>query len=137
MILDKELCFADDQAITTDAKSEHVLDLSVARNIGKGEPMAAVIFVKETFETATDNGTLDISVITDEASNMAGGTKIASAPQLAEAALLKGRDPIVIHIPSFYTAERYMALDFDVGTAAFTAGKVDAYLVPLSFLQTN
>ena len=91
MILDKELCFADDQAITTDAKSEHVLDLSVARNIGKGEPMAAVIFVKETFETATDNGTLDISVSLTK-QQYGCGTKIASA-LTGRSRRAKGVDP--------------------------------------------
>jgi hypothetical protein len=137
MILDKELCFADEQAITTDANSEHVLDLSVARNIGKGEPMAAVVFITTDFDTTEEDGTLDISVITDDNVNMSSETIIASAPQLAEAALVAGREPIVIPIPSFYTAERYLALDFNVGSHTFTAGKVDAYLVPLSFLQTN
>jgi len=137
MILDKKLCFADAQSITTDANSEHVIDTSVAREIGKGEPMAAVIFVTTTFGTASGDTTLDISVITDDNNSMSSETIVASAPQLSKSELTAGRDPIIIPIPPFAGLKRYLALDFNVGSTAFNAGAVDAYLVPLNSIQTN
>lgn len=137
MILDNASAFCTAQSITTDANSESYIDLKSARNIGKGEPMAAVIFVTTTFDTTEEDGTLDISVITDDNSSFNSETIIASALQCSEASLTAGRNPIVIPIPTFYTAERYMALDFNVGSHAFTAGVVDAYLMRMCDIQTN
>ncbi len=137
MIIDAKLAFSTAQDITTDTNSESYIDLAAARNIGAGEPMAAVIFVTTTFDTDEEDGTLDISVITDDETSFGSETIIASAPQLTEENLTAGRDPIVIPLPPLYTAERYLALDYNVGNHAFKAGKVDAYLMRMCDIQTN
>ena len=42
MILDKENLFSDDQALTTTAVSENVIDTGAAKDVGPGEPLRVV-----------------------------------------------------------------------------------------------
>ncbi len=138
MILDTALAFSTAQDLTADAASESYLDLSVARNIGKGEPMAAVVFVSTTLDTAAEGGTLDVTVQTDDNTGFNSPTTIATAPQRAESTLAAGCNPIVIPIPTFYTAEQYMRLYYNVNNAdAFTSGAVEPSLMRLSDIQSN
>ena len=50
MYVDNELLLSDAQAVTTDAVGTNVIDLSVDRSIGNGEPMAVVF----TIDVAAD-----------------------------------------------------------------------------------
>lgn len=138
MILDGKLCFSDAQAVTADAASTNYLDLSAATNIGKGEPLCVVFTVDTTFDTAAEGGTLDITLQTDTEITFGSATTIATATQIAEATLVAGMTPVVLPIPPFYTAEQYLRVYYNVNNSdAFTAGKINAYLMRLCDVQTN
>ena len=61
-IVDEMLLVSDNQAITADAASTHVLDLEHSEYVGTGKPVKAVAVVTETFLETLD--TADITGIT-------------------------------------------------------------------------
>lgn len=69
MILDSQTKFSDSQAVTTSAVGTNVIDLSVARSIGSGEPLCVMFVV----EVAADQGagnedyTFDVEFATNAA----------------------------------------------------------------------
>ena len=53
MILDSKLLFADEQELTATAVGTNVLDLTVARSVGNGEPLAVVFVVDVAADQTT------------------------------------------------------------------------------------
>lgn len=122
MILDKQLLLSDEQAITADADSENVVDLSVAsRDIGAGRQLYVVVIVDETFAGGTS-----LAIQLETGSTTALGTIISITDTFLQAVLTAGRAPIVIPIPPGI-AEQYIGLHYD-DTGEFTAGKVTAFI---------
>lgn len=147
MFLDAQLQFSDSQAVTTDAVGTNVIDLSVDRSIGNGEPMA-VLF---TVEVAADqtSGDEDYTFDVEYASNAAqstgrqligrrvfeSGTPTAPAQ---DADLLVAGFSIVIPIPptKLSESERYLGIRYDTtGTSPIIT--MSAHLVPLSFIDAT
>lgn len=133
MILDELLEFCDATALNTGAAGDYVIgdvvDLGVAgRDIGNGEPLE---FVVQVDTTATSGGaaTLAISLATDDNAAMASPTKIVTVPAVAVASLTAGTTLCRLKLPAG-TYERYIGVVQTTGTAAFTAGKVNAFLTP-------
>jgi Bbp16-like protein len=63
MIFDKDLLFSDAQSLTsTGAVGTNVIDLSVARSIGSGEPMAVVFVVDVAADQTTGDETYQFDV---------------------------------------------------------------------------
>jgi len=69
MILDSQLKFSDSQAVTADAVGTNVVDLSVARSIGSGEPMAVMFVVEVAADQTTgdEDYTFDVEYATNAA----------------------------------------------------------------------
>lgn len=132
MIIDKELLFSDKQAVTEDAASTNVVDTVVA---GRAfEELFLEIVVHTTFDTAEEDGTLDITLQTDSDKAFGSAATLLTVEQFAEAALTAGTVIKRVRIPS--GAERYLRLYYNVGTHAFTAGKINAYLVQVPQLHS-
>ena len=74
MILDSQTKFSDSQAVTDSAVGTNVIDLSVARSIGSGEPMA-VMFVVEVAADQT-SGDEDYTFDVEYATNAAQSTGV-------------------------------------------------------------
>jgi len=72
MILDAQTKLSDSQAVTTSAVGTNVIDLSVARSIGSGEPLC-VMFVVEVAADQT-SGDEDYTFDVEYASNAAQST---------------------------------------------------------------
>ena len=72
MYLDAQLQFSDGQAVTATAVGTNVIDLSVDRSIGNGEPMAVVITVDVDADQTT--GDEDYTFQVEYASNAAQST---------------------------------------------------------------
>jgi hypothetical protein len=124
MILDKQLVLSDAAAITTDAYSD-VMDQVVA---GRADPpLTLILRVVTAFDTAEEDGTLDITIETDDNESFTSATTVHTIAQLAEATLVAGY--LIAHIALPHNLERYMRIKYNVGTHAFTAGAIDAYLV--------
>lgn len=127
MFVDSQLMFSGAQALTTTAVSTNVIDLSVDRNIGKGESMAVVL----TFgvDSGGTSPTLQVVLQTDDNEAFSSATTVSSSAVTLSA---KAGDSIVL--PIGYSNERYLRLNYVTGGTTPTA-TVDAYLQPLSMVD--
>lgn len=147
MYLDSQNLFSDAQAITADAVGTNVIDLSVDRSIGVGEPMAVLFTVDVAADQTT--GDEDYTFEVEYASNAAqstgrqligrrafeSGTPTAPAQ---DADLLVAGFQFSIPIPKtkLSESERYLGIRYDV-TGTTPTITVTAALVPMSMLDGN
>lgn len=145
MILDKQLQFSDSQAVTADAVGTNVIDLSVARNIGGGEPMGVVFVVEVAADQTTgdEDYTFDVEYATNAAQSTGrqligrrvfeSGTPTAPAQ---DADLLVAGFTFVIPVPTVSVGEdeRYIGIRYDV-TGTTPTITMSAYLQPLSMID--
>lgn len=127
MMTDALLQLSSAQVVTATAVSTNTIDLGVARDIGTGKDLYAVITVDEA-ATAAGAATVDFQVITSAAANLGTPTIISATSPLAKTELTLGRKPIVVPIsPAVLLAQpvgqRYLGLQFTVATGPLTAGK--------------
>lgn len=136
MILDERTEFADATAINTGAPATFnigdVIDMTVARDIGAGQPIYLVVQVATTV-TSGGAATIQVQLASDSTSSIAtNGTQtihftskaFALADMTAGAVLAKVAIPM--EDPDY---ERFLGVQTVVGTAAVTAGALDAFLV--------
>lgn len=126
MRVDKELLLSNEQPIGASAPTENTIDLTTIRDIGKGEPLFAVVGVDEEF-AAAGAATLEISLISDAAEDLLTPTIILTMPAIGKDDLTLGRTPIVIPIP-FGIAQQYIGLQYTVAVPPMTKGKVTAFV---------
>jgi hypothetical protein len=137
MIIDRQNMFSNETAITTDAIS-NVIDLgplggspdaNTIRDIGAGKTLYLHILVTTTFDTAGEDGTLDVTLESDSAAALnVSATVHLTIPQVAEAALVAGywiAKGLAIPAGAY---ERFLGLRYNVGSSAFTSGAVSAWL---------
>lgn len=124
MITDKNLTLASDQALTATAASEDVIDLTIDRDIGVGEPLWLVLVVKVA--AGGTSPTMALSVETDDNSGFSSASTIITFPTLAAADMALG----AVHAYPFPLAnERYVRGKFTLGGTSPTV-TVDLYLTP-------
>lgn len=147
MLIDAQLLFSDAQAVTADAVGTNVIDLSVDRSIGNGEPMAVVFVVDVAADQTT--GDEDYTFDVEYASNAAqttgrqligrrvfeSGTPTAPAQ---DADLLVAGFQFAIPIPPtrLSESERYLGVRYDV-TGTTPTITVTSFLQPMSMLDAN
>lgn len=135
MICDKLATFADDTALNTGAAGNYVIgdqiDLGVtARGIGALVGNATLYLVITVEDAATSGGsaTAAFSLLTDGDSGMGSPTAVFTTEAVAVAAMTAGKLMAVQALPVGIAWERYIGLRQITGTAAFTAGSVNAFL---------
>lgn len=136
MISDVLNTFADGVALNTGAAGNYLIgdaiDLRAAtRGLGSNVGLAALYLVILVDTTATSGGsaTLAVDVITDADSGLGSPTVLFTAvPATAVASLTAGKLLACIALPLSDAYERYLAIRQTTGTAAFTAGKITAFL---------
>lgn len=121
MILSNEDLFSDQQAITATALSENVLDLGVAKDLGKGVPIPILIQVTEDFNTLTN---LIITLEVDDSEAIDSATVVQSTTVLL-ADLVAGKRVPPMFLPEG-VSERYCALRYTVTGTPPTTGKITA-----------
>ena len=147
MIIDSKLLFSDAQAVTADAVGTNVLDLTVDRSIGNGEPMAMVFVVDVAADQTT--GDEDYTFEVEYASNAAqttgrqlmgrrvfeSGTPGAPAQ---DADLLVAGFKFAIPIPptELSESERYLGIRYDV-TGTTPTITCTAFLQPMSMIDSS
>lgn len=121
-MIDSQLQFSEQQAITTTAASSDIIDLGKNREIAFGTPVPLMIIVNEDFNNLTS---LKIAVETSENKEMSSVSELASVSVLL-ADLKKGK-----YIPlNFMPAgnKGYVQLKYTVTGTTPTTGKITASL---------
>ena len=134
MILDKTLEMCDAIALNTGAAATYligdVIDTSlVNKDQGIGDPLWLVIRV-QTAATSGGSATGDFRFVSDaQAAIATDGTATvhATSGAIAVATLVAGYTVLALRLPTG-TYERYLGILQVTAVAAFTAGKVDAFL---------
>ena len=145
MLLDAHNQFSSSQAVTTDAVGTNVIDLSVDRSIGNGEPMAVVfnVIVAADQTSGDEDYTFDVEYSSDAAQTTGrqligrrvfeSGTPGAPAQN---ADLLVAGFQFAIPIPptELSESEIYLGIRYDTlgNTPTIT---MDAHLVPMKNLH--
>lgn len=147
MYLDNDLTFSSSQAITADAVGTNVIDLSVARSIGTGEPMCVLFVVEVAADQTTgdEDYTFDVEYATNAAQSTGrqligrrvfeSGTPTAPAQ---DADLLVAGFSFAIPVPPVSSGEdeQYLGIRYDV-TGTTPTITCSAYLVPQSMVEID
>lgn len=131
---DKLLTFCSATALNTGGAGNYtigdVIPLTAVRDIAKGQPLYLVISVATT-ATSGGSATAVFSLLTATDSAISSGvTALDYAPSHTVAQMTAGTliHKQAIPINSLYSYSGYLAIRQTTGTAAFTAGAVNAYL---------
>lgn len=132
MILDALLALSKAQAVTNSAVSTNTIDLGVARDIGSGRELYAVITVDEA-ATAAGAATVTFQAIVSANADLSAGDVVSQTGAIGKADLTLGRKPIVVpispnNLPGTPNGRRYLGLNYSVGTGPLTAGKFTCYI---------
>lgn len=133
-IMDSRAEFLDATALSTSATGlaliGNVIDTSVARDLGNGRPVYLVISV-DTAVTSGGSATVEFDLVSDAQAAIAvdgSATLHAATKAFAKATLIAGYQiilPLPLENPPY---EQFLGILQNVGTAALTAGKVNAFL---------
>jgi hypothetical protein len=127
-IMDVQNLFDDAAAITSTRNSTNVIDLGVARDIGRGRGIRLVAKVGTAF-TASGSATLTPSiVVADDAALTTNPVTLWTGAAIAKATLVAGYKLIDMVLPNFGTKKRFIGLVWTVATGPMTAGTVTAGL---------
>lgn len=147
MYIDAENQFSDAQAVTVDAVGTNVIDLSVNRSIGNGEPMAVVFAITTDADQTTgdEDYTFEVEYATDAAQSTGrqligrrvfeSGTPTAPAQ---DADLLVIGFRVVIPIPPTTLDEsaQFLGIRYDTTGTTPIIG-VTAWLTPMSMIDAT
>ena len=132
MILDERTEFCDATALNTGGAGSYllgdVIDLGEAKDIGHADPLYLVVQV-DTTATSGGSATGVISLVTDDNASLSSPAVVVSSKAWAVADMAAGTTLMVVQLPMEGTAyERYIGIQQTTGVAAFTAGKINAFL---------
>lgn len=132
MILDKQAEFSDAQDISQVAAtylSTNVYDMGAANDIGNGQPLYLVIQIDAA--VVGTSSTVEFRLRSDSTAAIHATTSTAhwTSGAIAEASLVAGYT-LVIPLPldGSNTYERFLGVQYIIGTATTTAGTVSAFL---------
>lgn len=135
MILDERTEFCDATALNTGAAGTYLLgdqiDSSVVRDLGNGQPIYLVVTV-DTLPTSGGSATAQFTLASDDSASIAtNGTAsvhfVTKAFPISEMAA--GTVLAAVALPAQGVAyERYLGILQTTATAAFTGGKINAFL---------
>jgi hypothetical protein len=134
MITDKLTTFCNATALNTGAAGTYligdVVNLEDVRDIGQGNPLYLVINVETTATSgSTATATFKLASDAQAAIHVSTSTVHLVTPTFAVADMVAGTNIMRAVIPMEGNAyEQFIGILQVTGTAAFTAGKVDAFL---------
>lgn len=134
MILDERTEFCDATALNTGGAGTYLLgdqvDLTVPNNIGTLSDLYLVIRV-DTLPTSAGAATAQFTLASDASASIAtdgSATVHFQTKAFAISEMAAGTVLACVALPQGFTYERYLGVLQTTGTAAFTGGKVDAFL---------
>ena len=134
MITDKLTTFCDAQALNTGVAGSYligdVIDLENLRDIANQTGLYLVInMVVDAASGGAATGQFELRSDAAAAINVTTGTLHLTTPQFAVGDMVAGTNIVTIMLPLEGVAyERYLGIVQVTGTAAFTAGAIDAFL---------
>jgi hypothetical protein len=131
MILDSLLQFSDAQALTVTAVSTNVIDLSLDRDIGIGEPMALVVTVGVAADFTTTDETYQVTLQTATDAAFTSPVTVVSSAAINGDELPAGAK---IVLPIGHTNLEFLRVNYTLAGTTPTA-TVDAYLQPLNMID--
>jgi len=130
MILDAQLMFDDDVALTATRDSTNVIDLlRVSQDIGNGENLWLYFSVGTTLDSTEEDATLQIALVTDDNTGLDSATVLQDLPAVIAEATLAAGFAVMLRIHPTTVMERYLGVIYTVGTHNFTSGKITCALV--------
>lgn len=130
MITDVNLTLSVSQAVTATAVSGNTLDLNSIRDVGAGEEFNVYVNV-EVAALAAGAATVNFQLITSAAANLGTPTIIGQTDAIPKASLTVGAQ-IIIPVPRSFInqlGQRFLGLQYTVGTGPLTAGTFSAGLI--------
>jgi len=131
MIMDSRLEFADAVALNTGAAGTYLIGSQVDLGTDGVNDVDGLYLVVNVDTAATSGGsaTLQISLASDDTASISTTTSTIhyTSPAIAVASLTAGYFVCKVELPKG-TYERYLGILQVTGTAAFTAGKINAFL---------
>lgn len=135
MIVDSRNEFCDATSLNTGAAGTYLIgsqiDTALANNIGAIDDTYLVIQV-QTGITAGSAGTVSFSLASDDSAAVSTSTSTVHFTTAAFAtsatAIAAGTVLACVALPKSFNYERYLGILQTTGTAAITAGKIDAFL---------
>lgn len=145
MQLDAQCLFSDAQDLAQTAATylcsnsydlgvagEDALGNTIIKDIGRGNVPHLLVQVTEAF-TSVGAATVDFQLISDTVEALSSPTVLQTTGAIAKASLVAGYQ-VRLAIPAGIT-ERFLGVQYVIGAATTTAGKVTAGLIALP--QTN
>lgn len=132
MLTDALLQLSTAQAVTATAVSTNTIDLGQARDIGDGEDIYAV-FTVDVAAAAAGAATVNFQIISSASANLSSPTVISQTDAIPKTELTAGRRPICLclnnsAILALPIGQRYLGVQYTVGTGPLTAGSFSAAL---------
>ena len=132
MWVDSDLVLSDAQAITGSTSatpSTNYIDLNATGRSIRNDAKI-VVMVNTTCDSTEEDSTLTVTLLTDEDEAFGSATTLYATGAIAEATLAAGYKILEFDLSDFSDRlERYLGLQYQVGTHNLTAGKLDAYIV--------
>jgi hypothetical protein len=132
MIIDNQLLFSSNQALTASADSDNIIDLQNARDMGIGDNPALKLFVQVTTAFLTTNaGTVQVAIQGSTDNTTYTNYALSDSTAYTTASMTAGSRLFDIDMPrpkGGAALPRYLKLRYTIANT-FTQGKVSAGLV--------
>lgn len=129
MILDAELEFSSEQAVTAAAASTNIIDLGVAREIGVGEELYIRIGVTTTLDDSGDDSELAVKLQTDTVEGFGSPSDVAELVTIPAVTAAGTEYYIKLPIGTTQSLQRYIRLYYTPADGNLSAGAIDAHIV--------
>jgi hypothetical protein len=126
MITDAHMQFSTAQTVTTTAVSTNTVDQG-PQGLGIADELAVAFTVTEAV-TAAGAATVTFQIITSDSASLTSPTVVAQTGAIGKAELTLGKQ-LSLRMPkvaSLATPQRYLGVQYLVGTGPLTAGKFSA-----------
>lgn len=131
MILDSLLQLSNAQSLTATAVSTNVIDLGSDRDVGVGEPMAAVVTIGVAADYTSTNETYQFTLQTATDEAFSSPVTVVSSAAINGDELPAGAKVV---LPIGHSNLRYLRVSYTLAGTTPTA-TVDAFISPLSFID--
>lgn len=122
------------QAVTATAPSTSVIPLTVARDIGRGEPVKLECLVTEAFTDSSSDSTITVTIETDDDETFGSPTVAQTVGTFA--ALSAVGTKLEAFLQPGKINEKFMRLKYTVANGSLTTGKISSQIVD-SFNKGN